>query len=363
MSDGSKESKHLQSSKKSSDSIEIPVGKYLSAVRKNPWIVATFVLAVVLIVVVAVASTKGLGSTNDGVAISETEAGNKLVDFVNAQGQGSATLVSSKKEGTLYKVTLNYNNQEVPAYVTLDGQYLIAEPIPLGGGTTTSGTTGTGSADPNPEIVEIKTENSPVLGSKTAQVQILEFSDYQCPFCARHYTETHGQLVTNYITPGKAKIIFHDLPLVQIHPQAQKAAEAARCVKDQKGDTGYFKMHDKLFEGQTTLSIDNFKKWARELGVNGATFDTCLDSGKYASTVSEDASYANSVGVSGTPGFIIVGDSTKIAASDLQAMQVYQQGDYLIRYIQSSDGKLAGVRISGALPYDTFKKVVDAFLA
>ncbi len=356
MAESAKESKHGHSTKKNNDSIEIPVGKYLGAVRKNPWIIATFILAIVLIVVIW-SSLQGSSLTN---SVSKEDAADKLVSFVNSQGQGTATVVSAEEEGALYKVTLNYNGQEVPAYVTLDGKYLIAQPIPLSDDVAP---TDTGSADPNPEIIDVKTENAPTLGNKNAQVMILEFSDYQCPFCARHYTDSHKQIVTNYITPGKANLVFHDLPLTQIHPQAQKAAEAARCVKDQKGDIGYFKMHDKLFENQATLSVENYKKWAKELGVTSTTFDTCLDSGKYADEVSADVTYAQSVGVFGTPGFIIVTDKASVAASDLQAMQVYQQGDYLIRYIESSDGKYAGVRISGALPYETFKQVVDTLSA
>ncbi len=156
--------------------------------------------------------------------------------------------------------------------------------------------------------VEVKIGDSPVLGKENAPVTIVEFSDYQCPYCGRHFTDTYGQIKKNYIDTGKVKLVFKDFPL-SFHPEAQKAAEAARCVREQKNVDGYWKMHDKLFSNQQSLSVENEKKWARELGVDGAKFDSCLDSGKFAQAVRDDLSYGSTIGVSGTPGFFINGVS------------------------------------------------------
>ncbi|MBS3071512.1 thioredoxin domain-containing protein [Candidatus Pacearchaeota archaeon] len=305
------------------DVVEIPIGKIfnVAAVRKNPWILSSVVIAVVLVLVLVF----GRGGTG---GISASVAGESLVNFINSQGQGSASLVSSDREGQLYKVVVNYNGDEVPVFVTLDGKYLIVDPVPLSG-TAVEGTgdaAGTDTPTNTGERVTVETGDSPVLGDVNAQVTIVEFSDYECPYCGRHFSETYPQLVKNYIDTGKAKLIFMDYPL-SFHPNAQKAAEAARCFGAQKGDSGYFKMHDKLYQNQQALSIENYKKWARELGANGAKFDACLDSNEFADEVQANLAYGSSLGVSGTPGFFI-----------------------------------NGVRVEGAQPYSVFKQIIDSEL-
>lgn len=146
-------------------------------------------------------------------------------------------------------------------------------------------------------------DNDPVMGDATAPVTIVEFSDYQCPFCGRFYEQTLTQLKDEYIKTGKAKLVFRDFPL-SFHPEAQKAAEAAECAGKQGK---YWEMHDKLFENQADLSVANEKKWAKELGLNSADFDACLDSGETADEVSADSAAGSSAGVSGTPTFFING--------------------------------------------------------
>jgi len=198
---------------------------------------------------------------------------------------------------------------------------------------TSNGTSPTGGAirdipsDNSPgvaERVEVDIGNAPVLGDKNAPVTIVEFSDYQCPYCERHFTQTYPQLKANYVDTGKAKIVFMDFPL-SFHPEAQKAAEAARCAGEQGK---YWEMHDKLFENQATLSPENEKKWARELGIDGAKFDTCLNSGKYTKAVQDDLNYGASLGIQGTPGFFV-----------------------------------NGILVNGAQPFSAFKAVIDAELA
>lgn len=89
-------------------------------------------------------------------------------------------------------------------------------------------------SQPQPDVkIDVSEDDDPVIGDKNAPVTIIEFSDYQCPFCARFFSQTLPLLEQNYINNGKAKIIFRDLPLVQIHPYAQKAAEASECADEQ----------------------------------------------------------------------------------------------------------------------------------
>lgn len=303
------------------DVIEIPIGRYFSKFRNNPWIVATFVLA---IVVVYLLFSRGGVSDNPvtGDVVTGDVAAKQLISFINSQGKGNADLVSSEKEGALYKVTVNYQGQDVPVYTTLDGKYLVVQPIPLSGDLPQQPNTEE-VAPNNLEKIDVKTEGSPSKGNSNATVTIVEFTDYQCPFCAKFYSETYPQILKEYIDTGKARIVLKDFPL-NFHENAQKAAESARCVRDQKGDEGYFKMHDKLFQNQGSLSLENIKKWAKELGVDSAKFDTCLDSGKFEKAVKDDLSYGQEIGVSGTPAFFI-------------------------------NGKL----IEGAQPFSVFKQMID----
>lgn len=161
---------------------------------------------------------------------------------------------------------------------------------------------------PSPSIAA-SADDDAVMGSEDAPVTIIEFSDYECPFCSRFYTQTMPSLKKNYIDTGKAKIVFRDFPL-GFHSFAQKAAEATECAAEQGK---FWEMHDKLFENQSSLDIASLKRFAAELGLNTQEFDSCLDSGTMASEVQKDLSDGQSYGVSGTPTFFING--TKIVGA------------------------------------------------
>jgi protein-disulfide isomerase len=145
-------------------------------------------------------------------------------------------------------------------------------------------------------------------GDENAPVTLVEFTDYQCPFCKRHFDETAGQIETEYIKTGKVRWVIHDLPL-SFHPNAHVAAEAARCAGDQDK---YRQMHDKLFETQAVWSevtdpAKTFSGYAKTLGMNTAIFDQCYTSGKYKQAVDDDLALAQSVGAGGTPTFYVNG--------------------------------------------------------
>ena len=138
-------------------------------------------------------------------------------------------------------------------------------------------------------------------GPSDAKVTIIEFSDFQCPFCAKFYEETYGKILEKY--QGKVRFIFKHLPLTGLgHANAPKAAEAFECAADQKRN---WEMHDKIFANQTAITVPDLKKYAGELQLVQSKFDTCLDSGKYATKVSEDSALAAEFGIHGTPGFFI----------------------------------------------------------
>jgi len=165
--------------------------------------------------------------------------------------------------------------------------------------------------------VKVSLDDDAVLGNKNAKVTIVEFSDYECPFCGRHFSETYPQIKSQYIDTGKVKLVFRDFPL-SFHQSAQKAAEAAECAGEQGK---YFEMHDKLYQNQQTLSVENEKKWAKEIGLDQGKFDKCLDSGQMAGEIAKDMADGQSYGVQGTPGFFINGKPI----SGAQPFSVFQQ--------------------------------------
>lgn len=159
-------------------------------------------------------------------------------------------------------------------------------------------------------------------GSSKAPVVIVEFSDFQCPYC-RSVQTTLTNLLARY--EGQVSLAYRDLPLRDIHPQAQMAAEASRCAAEQGQFWAY---HDLLFENQAQLNRDGLLEHARRLKLDERQFESCLSSGKYQAHVEQDRQTGLRAGVSGTPGFII-------------------------------NGRL----LTGNLPQDAFEKAIEAELA
>ena len=158
------------------------------------------------------------------------------------------------------------------------------------------------------ERVEVSTDNDPALGEADAPVVIVEFSDFQCPYCARFAQQTFPQIKREYIDTGKVRFVFRDFPL-SFHRNAALAAEAAQCAYEQ--DT-FWEMHDRIFTGQgewsgSTEAREIFVRYAEELGLDRARFQECLDSGRYREEVQGDFRDGTSYGVRGTPTFFING--------------------------------------------------------
>lgn len=138
-----------------------------------------------------------------------------------------------------------------------------------------------------------------IRGNANAKVTLLEYSDFQCPFCSRH-KPTLDQLLSQY--DGDVRLVYRHFPLTSIHPNAQKAAEASECA----GEQGKFwEMHDLLFANNTAMEVANLKSYAGQLKLNQSQFDSCLDSGKYASLVNAQAAEAQAAGITGTPGTFV----------------------------------------------------------
>jgi len=157
----------------------------------------------------------------------------------------------------------------------------------------------TGVANVNAETL---TDDDPFMGNEDAPVTIVEFSDFQCPFCKSARDGAVAQIEEQYIKTGKVKLVYRDFPLTSIHPMAQKAAEAAECADDQGK---FWEYHNLVFEKQDLLSPASLKQWAQELKLDTNKFNKCLDSGEKANEVNKDAQDAQSVGGRGTPYFIV----------------------------------------------------------
>ena len=159
--------------------------------------------------------------------------------------------------------------------------------------------------------VNVSADDDAVLGNPDASVTIIEFSDFQCPFCRKFYKETLPQIKKDYILTGKVKFVYRDFPLVQIHPGATPAAEGAECAKEQGK---FWEMHDAIFDeqekqgsGTIQFTADDVKKWAAKIGLNTSKFNQCLDSGKYKQEVEKDIADGSAAGVSGTPAVFVNG--------------------------------------------------------
>lgn len=173
-----------------------------------------------------------------------------------------------------------------------------------------------------------------VKGDPKAKVVVVEFSDYQCPFCKRHVQNTLSQLDKEYVATGRVRYVFRDFPLEGIHPQAAKASEAAYCAGEQGK---YWEMHELLFANQQALKIENLLKYGETAKLDGTRFKGCLEVGKYGDKVRQNAAEGRRLGISGTPTSFVG--------------------------VAGPDGKLTQIkRIRGAQPFSVFKQEIDALL-
>lgn len=172
-------------------------------------------------------------------------------------------------------------------------------------------------------VDDVSPDDDPALGPDDALLTMVHFSDYQCPFSKSYFDETEPLILANY--GDLVRYVFRDFPLATIHPQAQKAAEAAQCAFDQGK---FWEYHDVLFQNQKALEVVDLKAYAAALGLDESAFNSCLDSGKYAQEVDKDIEDGKSYGVLGSPTFFI-----------------------------------NGRKVVGALPYSTFQIVIEEELA
>ncbi len=148
---------------------------------------------------------------------------------------------------------------------------------------------------------KIPTDGFPSLGPANAPIVLVEFADFQCPFCREWEQQTYQPLLQAY--PGKIRIVYRDFPLTAIHPEAMPAAEAAQCANEQGQFWAY---HDKLFSSEN-LSDQVFQQYAQDLGLDMTQFNECYSTHKYASAIQADSDFATNLGINSTPTFFING--------------------------------------------------------
>jgi len=159
-----------------------------------------------------------------------------------------------------------------------------------------------GAAAEIPERQELN-----LLGSEKTKVKLVEYSDFQCPFCQKFFNDTYGALKSKYVDTGKVSFDYRHFPLPS-HQNAQKSAEASECAADQGK---FFVYHDVLFENMqsdgTGLNNTDLKQYAKDLGLNTSRFNQCLDNGEKTDIVKADLSAGQSLGVNGTPTLFVNG--------------------------------------------------------
>jgi len=198
-----------------------------------------------------------------------------------------------------------------------------ANPAPNSAAATTPNPAATPAATQQVKRYPVTVDDDPARGPQDAPITLIEFSDFQCPFCERWFDEVYKPLLEAY--PDKIRMVYRDLPLTSIHPQSQPAAEAAGCANEQGA---FWPYHDKLFGMQSELGPDTYQKYASELGLDMAKFQKCVEERRYQQEVEADMKYALNLGVNSTPTFFI-----------------------------------NGIPVVGAQPLEVFKYVIDKELA
>ena len=185
------------------------------------------------------------------------------------------------------------------------------------------------------DTITVGTRGVAYLGDSAAPVTIVEFTDYQCPFSARHVRQTLPEIRAAFLDANLVRYVVRDLPLSAIHPLAVEAAQAARCAA-RAGPDVFWRYHDELFDRQPEISQELFTLLAEELDVDEAAFVACLNAPATRELVDRDLLEAQEAGLSGTPAFVIG--------------------------VPDESGTVTGVVIRGAYPFEVFRAAIESAL-
>jgi protein-disulfide isomerase len=181
----------------------------------------------------------------------------------------------------------------------------------------------------------LDTTTAPSQGKATARVVVMEFSDFECPFCGRHAQTTYREILRRYVDTGAIRYVFKHLPLEQLHPSAVRAATSAECARQQGK---FWEMHDRLFANQEALGSSDLSNYAKAVGLDEAKFQACMDGGAAIARVRADLAEAERLNLTATPAFLI-GEATSASA---------------VRITR---------RVDGAHPVPIFQAAIEAVLA
>lgn len=170
---------------------------------------------------------------------------------------------------------------------------------------------------------DVSEDDDPVLGSEDAEITLIEFSDFECPYCTRWHTDVFDRIREDY--PDQVRFVYRDFPLKSIHPNAVPAAEAANCANEQDA---FWEFSEKLFGGELGLNPEAYLEYANQIDLDTDEFAKCIEEGRYSQEVEDDYQYAAQLGVQSTPTFF-----------------------------------LNGIPLIGAQPYEVFKDVIERELA
>jgi protein-disulfide isomerase len=191
-------------------------------------------------------------------------------------------------------------------------------------------------------VTSVNIDGAPIKGKPNAPITMVEFADFQCPFCSRFASDTLQHLVKNYVDTGKIKFVYKEYPL-PFHLNAQPAAMAAECANEQGG---FWPFHDKLYATQTTWENQDsatvkktFKQYAVSLRLNAASFNSCMDSNKYADKIQKQSTEGLQYGVDGTPTFYI--GNNKAGYTQIVGAQPVTSFDQLIKQVSSGGSSTA----------------------
>ena len=220
----------------------------------------------------------------------------------------------------------------IPISIIIAG-LLVAGGIYLGTGTTVGvqadGAAAADSASETAKAIRAVDETDHILGNPGASVTIIEYSDYQCPFCQRLHP-TLERIVEE--SDGQVRWVYRHFPLTQIHSQAQRSAVAGECVAHFAGNDAFWSFSKTLLNNQSSLGDEYYIAQAAKLGVDGSAMETCLDSNEFAERVSADSQNAIAAGGRGTPFSVVI------------------------------DAEGNAFPFSGALPYEYVKNIIDQAL-
>jgi protein-disulfide isomerase len=188
---------------------------------------------------------------------------------------------------------------------------------------------------PKIENLALFLAGAPSIGDSNACIAIVEFGDYECPYCGQHANQVLPQILRDYVKTGKVRYFFKDTPVESIHPQALKASEAALCAGDQGK---YWEVHDRLFKNQQALAANDLRSHARALDLDVPSFEECLNKGTHAARIRKSIQEATEFGVRGTPTFFV-------------------------GMLSQSESRKAVTKLSGLKPYSAFQQILDELLA